>query len=78
MYVSFVEINVCVVKKTTKKTLNIAGTDVLMEIETGSRCSVINRDTFKSLKDDLTLLKSNGKLTTYYGRKYSSRRYSQC
>ena len=48
-------------------TLNIAGTDVLMEIDTGSRCSVINSNTFKSLKDDVTLLKSNGKLTTYMG-----------
>ena len=48
-------------------TMNIAGTDVLMEIDTGSHCSVINRDRFKSLKDDVTLLKSNGKLTTYMG-----------
>ena len=47
--------------------LNIEDTEIEMEIDTGSRCTVINKLTFDRLCGKATLLNTRKRLTTYLG-----------
>ena len=51
--------------------LNIEDTEIDMEIDTGSRCTVINKLTFDRLCGKATLLNTRNRLTTYLGEEIS-------
>ena len=47
--------------------LQINGKNLELEIDTGSKCTIIDEKTYKTISDNTTLLKSRKKLTTYLG-----------